>query len=190
MDTYGATILDPISRQRISADQFGKPVKAAILDLDSRTQNIESLSILVAPLITAVSGTPASSTIGTETMDVLFGYYTFVSLAGVRYRISCLGRGLSASAIPARYSAKFRYNIGLTTPANPTSGSAQVSNHDHAYAAAIAGGGGITTQNISATFVPGAGIVVVGMSWTLVSGSGTGTPSGGAEMFAEATGFA
>jgi len=46
IDTYGPTIQLPVSRQLLSAGEFGIPVRAAVIDLDSRLQNQEADQVI------------------------------------------------------------------------------------------------------------------------------------------------
>lgn len=181
--TYDALIQIPVDGQPVSVDQYGIPVRNAILDLDARVTSVAGLGIPGAAVTTGTNGTATSGT--TETYDAVLATYVFTAIAGVRYRVTLAGRGGNCTVAADRFSLGLRYTVGGGTP---TSANTLVG-HTATSVPSVAGGNGVVTVNHSATFVPGAGLITVGSFWTRLNGTGILTPVGLCEMYAEAIGY-
>lgn len=181
--TYDALIQIPVDGQPVSVDQYGVPVRNAILDLDARVIAVAGIGIPAAPTTTASNGTATSGT--TEIMDAVLGVHQFNALANVRYRMTFGGRGLSGTVVSDRFAYNMRYTVGGATP---TAASTAV-HHSGTTVIPVAGGNGVVTNFLSSTFIPGAGLITVGVFWARLAGTGVGTPTGIAELYAEAIGY-
>jgi len=138
----------------------------------------------VAWVSTVSNGTTTSS--GTETRDAVLGNLVFVvaaAQAGVRYRITLAGRGLNGTAAADRYTLNFR-DGGASTPTavSPLVGV----NFNVTFAAT--GSPGVAANYWGSTFFPGAGTHTISAFWIRTSGTGTATPTGACEFYAEAMG--
>ncbi len=138
----------------------------------------------VAYVTQASNGTVTSS--GTETRDAVLGNLTFVVAAAqntTRYRIVLAGRGLNCTAAADRFTLNFR-DGGASTP---TAASTLVGvNFNVTFAAT--GSPGVAAAFFGSTFVPGTGAHTISAFWIRTSGTGTATPVGACEFYAEALG--
>jgi hypothetical protein len=181
--TYDALIQIPVDGQPVSVDQYGIPVRNAILDLDARVISLAGLGIPGAAVTTGSNGTATSGT--TETRDAVLGNYQFTAIANVRYRLTLAGRGPSCTVVADRFALGLRYTIGGATPTS----SDTLLGHTTTWVPSVAGGNGVVTVNHSASFIPGAGLITVASFWTRLNGTGVATPTGLCEMYAEAIGY-
>jgi hypothetical protein len=185
VDKYGPNIQMPISRQPISAAEYGIPMRAAVQDLDNRANALETVGIgfVAPPILFGGNGTICPST-GADTRDALMGNYAFQALDGVRYKVWLVGRAVTASVAGDRFSLHFRYTM---TGSSPVTGDTQIG-HDDAFYVPVTGSAGSGSRNLICSFIPGAGLCTVGVFLSRVSGSGTGTPTGSSEFYAELAG--
>jgi len=143
--------------------------------------NINTIGLVGSVVSTGSNGTVTSGT--TETVDAVLGTLTFTALASRTYRINLHGRGLSGSVTADRFSVKFRYTIDGSTP----TASSTLADHDHAYLiGAVTGTNGVSTFSYQALIVPGAATVKVVVTTTRTVGTGTATPVGACQFWAEA----
>jgi hypothetical protein len=181
--TYDALIQIPVDGQPASVDQYGVPVRNAILDLDARVIAVAGLGIPVAPVSTSSNGTTTSGT--TDTLDSVLGTYTFTAIAGVRYRAMYVGGEMNTSVAGDKYNQNIR-NGGASTP---TSASPSIAASSRYVAATLSAGR--TGLHVMGTFVPGAGLVTLGLFTARSAGTGVGTPTATSlrELFVEAIGY-
>lgn len=181
--TYDALIQIPVDGQPASVDQYGVPVRNAILDLDARVIAVAGLGIPVAPTSTSSNGTTTSGT--TDTLDAVLGTYTFTAIAGVRYRAMYVGGEMNTSVANDKYNHNIR-NGGASTP---TSASPSVAAGSKLMPVTLSAGR--QTLHVIGTFVPGAGVVTLGLFTARSSGTGVGTPTATVlrELFVEAIGY-
>ena len=137
---------------------------------------INSIGLVGSIISTNTNGTVTSST--TETVDAVLGTLTFTALAARTYRVNLIGRGINGSVVGDRFSVKFRYTVDGSTP---TAASTLI-DHDTTSVTAAS----VFSFVHQALFVPGAATVKVVVSFQRLSGTGTATPSGQCQFFAEA----
>ena len=141
---------------------------------------INSLGLVGSIVSTSSSGTVTSGT--TETVDAVLGTLTFTALASRTYRVNLIGRSLSCSVAGDRFSVKFKYTTNGSTP----TASSTLLDHDLSYYTAGVGTNFLVTFTHQALFVPGAATVKVVVTTTRANGTGTATPVGTCQFFAEA----
>jgi hypothetical protein len=124
--------------------------------------------IIVAPTTSGSNGTATSG--GTETLDTVLGTYSFTAVTGRRYEVHYNNCKINASVADDLYEFRIR-NGGASTP---TALSALVA--AFAVGVHVNGGTGQVGANVLGTFVPGAGVVTLGVFLVRIAGSGVGTP--------------
>jgi len=142
--------------------------------------NINTIGLVGSIVSTGSNGTVTSGT--TETVDAVLGTLTFTALAARTYRVNLIGRGLSASVSGDRFSVKFRYTTDGSTP----TAASTLLDHDSTWYAPGVGSNFTSTVPHQAAFTPGAATVKVVVTVTRVNGTGTATPIGSCQFFAEA----
>jgi hypothetical protein len=165
-DNYGPGIQLPITKQPISADQYGIPMRAAVIDLDQRVQ---AFGIVAPPINTISNGTPSSA--GTEIRDDVLGPYQFEAQDSVRYRVWLLGREMNGSVAGDRFAFNIR-NGGASTP---TAASPLVAAATHVVQVILTAGREVVM--VSGSFIPGAGTVTLAVFTVRLAGTGVCTPT-------------
>lgn len=137
------------------------------------------LGIPAAPSTSTGNGTPAGAT---EIIDDGLPPYVFKSLAGVRYRVTLTGRSCAGGVAGDRGDLRLRYT---TDSSVPTISDTLVGNDKPFGVVPVTFEVGHNT-----TFVPGAADeCTIAAFWIRLSGTGTMTPSGGCQLYAEPIGY-
>jgi hypothetical protein len=134
----------------------------------------------VAPAIATANGNTTSGT--TEILDSGMPLYQFISLPGVRYRAWVDGRQVNGTTAGERGSFAIR-DGGQQAPTNAS----PVWDHNTTFNIGSVAGRPATV-NQAPTFQPTAGLHTLGLFIANITGVGTMTPSGRAQMYVEAVG--
>lgn len=131
------------------------------------------------------NGTVTSGT--TETRDAVLGNLTFVVAAAqntTRFKVTLSGRGLFSTVAGDRFAINIRDGGGST----PSATSTLVGVNFTQVMPSATGSNGIQASTFSTTFVAGTGTHTLSVFTVRVNGTGTATPSGACEFYAEAIG--
>jgi len=140
------------------------------------------VNLPAAPLTNASNGTTTSGT--TETRDAVLGNYVFTGVAGVRYRVWLLGGGHQPTVSGDRFSVRVRYT---TNGATPTSSDTMAGADTTFITVGTSGNQNFVVPHIT-TFVPGAGTITLSVFYVRIVGTGTVTPTGNRQLYAEEIG--
>lgn len=95
MGTYDTTIQIPITKQPVSASQFGIPVRNAILDLDARVSDLEALNGPWIPYSATISGSTTNPTytatgfyIATPKLCIFRANFVLITIGSGTYTVS------------------------------------------------------------------------------------------------------
>jgi len=143
---------------------------------------ISQHTLPTTPAGTSSNGTITSGT--TETRDAVLGNYSFTALAGVRYRVWLLNAGHQPTVSGDRFSCRVRYT---TNGATPTASDTMAGTDTTFITVGTSGSQNFVVPHIT-TFVPGAGTITLAVFYVRIAGTGTVTPTGGRQLFAEAIG--